>query len=225
MTVYIYFTKLRGLGHEGFSLKTSQTLEPRRLPIQKRAVARTRLIFDTTAKLLEEVGIEDLTTILIAKNMGISVGSLYHYFPNKHAILHGLGAQWLDEMTQALEDLEQLDYQSLSLTEFVEQSIDRILLVYQNQRAVLPLMEAISSIPELRSLDEEHDEMVITKYIAMFKRLGLTGSRSEFSRVAWIYLEMTHAMFLLVMDQKKSDAKKTVNDVKRMSMELLKPLA
>ncbi len=200
-------------------------LQPRRRPIQKRAVERTRQIFDTTAKLLEEVGIDDLTTILIAREMGVSVGSLYHYFPNKHAILHGLGAQWLNEMTLALEDLEAREFCAVDPGDFINQSIDRLKQVYQNQRAILPLMQAISSIPELRDLDEQHDEMVIGKLAGMFKRLGLRGSRKELERLAWMYLEMTHALFLLAMDQSFTTAARTVADIKRMLFELLAPHA
>jgi len=202
-------------------LTQSAQLQPRRQPVQKRARERTRQIFDTTARLLEEVGIDDLTTILIARELGISVGSLYHYFPNKHAILHGLGAQWLDEMTRALEDIEQFDFGNLSVRNFVDVAIDRMLLVYQNQRAILPLTQAFRAIPELRDLDEKHDEMVITRLVSMFRRMSFSGNRATLERTAWVYLEMTHAVFLLAMEQKTKDAKRTIADIKRMAYELL----
>jgi len=52
-------------------------------------------ILATTAELLKTVGLDDLTTILVAKKVGISVGTLYHYFPNKHAILYALSERWV----------------------------------------------------------------------------------------------------------------------------------
>ena len=61
--------------------------ESRAQPVQKRAQERRNLILGITAELLEEVGQDDLTTILVAKRAGVSVGTLYHYFPNKYAIM------------------------------------------------------------------------------------------------------------------------------------------
>ena len=69
-------------------------LKPRTEPVQKRALERREAILRVTALLLEEVGQDDLTTILVAKRANISVGTLYHYFPNKYAILNALGEQW-----------------------------------------------------------------------------------------------------------------------------------
>jgi AcrR family transcriptional regulator len=51
---------------------------PRNQPVQKRAQERRNQILGVTADLLEEVGQDDLTTILVAKRAGVSVGTLYH---------------------------------------------------------------------------------------------------------------------------------------------------
>ena len=85
---------------------------------------KTQQILDATARLLDEVGFDDLTTILIAKDLGISVGALYHYFPNKHSILHALGATWLDEITAALDAVDRLALESMDFTE-LRRSADR----------------------------------------------------------------------------------------------------
>jgi len=49
-------------------------LTPRSTPVQKRAQERREQILTITAQLLEEVGQDDLTTILVAKTVGMSVG-------------------------------------------------------------------------------------------------------------------------------------------------------
>ena len=79
-------------------MSSTRKLTPRSEPIQKRALERRASILQVTALLLEEVGQDDLTTILVAKRAEVSVGTLYHYFPNKYAILHALGEQWLEEI-------------------------------------------------------------------------------------------------------------------------------
>ena len=112
-------------------------LTPRSTPVQKRAQERREQILTITAQLLEEVGQDDLTTILVAKKVGMSVGTLYHYFPNKYAILFALAERWLGEMDIGLRELEDYPIESLSLKKFVEMSTDRMLLTYQNQEGCL----------------------------------------------------------------------------------------
>jgi len=68
---------------------TNQTLliEPRKLPRQARAQATVEAILDATARILELDGLPSLNTNYIAETAGVSVGSLYQYFPTKNAIL------------------------------------------------------------------------------------------------------------------------------------------
>ncbi len=72
-------------------VKKPANIAPRTSPVQGRSKLRSKQIIDVTSELLERVGFDDLNTIVIAKEVGISIGSLYHYFPNKHAILYAMG--------------------------------------------------------------------------------------------------------------------------------------
>ncbi|TGK81474.1 TetR/AcrR family transcriptional regulator [Leptospira noumeaensis] len=63
-------------------------LNPRKVPQQKRSKERYQKIVDTAIELLGEVGYDDLTTDLIAERSGISVGSIYQFFPNKESIIY-----------------------------------------------------------------------------------------------------------------------------------------
>ena len=59
----------------------------RKLPRQRRSQATVDAIFGATARILKSQGLKALNTNSIAEAAGISVGSLYEYFPNKDAIL------------------------------------------------------------------------------------------------------------------------------------------
>ncbi len=196
-------------------------LAPRRQPIQERAKQKTQQILDATARLLDEVGFDDLTTILIAKDLGISVGALYHYFPNKHAILYALGERWLDRMTEALEATERLDIESMSLETFTACQIDLMLDVYKEQKAILPLAQALWAIPELRELDAQHDFVVISHFIRMYRRLGFEQDEEELGRIARLHLEASHALLLTVVDQNSERAAKSLSDLKAICLFML----
>ncbi len=198
-----------------------QPTKARRKPLQARAQRRHDEILDITADLLAKVGVDELTTILIAKSLGISVGSLYHYFPNKIAILYALAQRWLNDLTDALDDIDAALVDRGDLRQFTDQCSDRILEVYRRQRGILHLVQAISIIPELRELDEQHDQLMIRRFTRIFVRLGITADNSELKRIAGIYLELVHALALLIVEQKGARAKRTTGDMKFMASELL----
>ena len=119
-------------------MTVKRNLQPRNKPVQERAQKQINNILSTTAQLLDQVGQDDLTTILVAKHAGISVGTLYHYFPNKYAIMYSLAEQWVIEMQKAIDELEAEDIEKQSIKIFVEFSIQRIMKVYLNQKVYCP---------------------------------------------------------------------------------------
>jgi AcrR family transcriptional regulator len=200
-----------------------RALSPRRAPLQQRSVARAQQILAVSAELLEEVGVDDLTTILIARRMGISVGTLYHYFPNKHAILYAMAEQWLAEVARSLEEVDGWPLAELPLARFVDRLVERQLVVYRAQQGILHLVQAMFSIPELRELDQRHDALVIERMSRVFARCGLHGSPTELGRLARAYLELTHAILLVVVNQAGIRSRRTLADLKRVTLALLQP--
>ena len=196
-------------------------LTPRSTPVQKRAQERREQILTVTAQLLEEVGQDDLTTILVAKTVGISVGTLYHYFPNKYAILFALAERWLGEMDIALRELEDYPLESLSLKKFVEMSTDRMLLTYQNQEGLLPLVQAMFGVPELKDLDSHHDETIIAAMGRMFRRLEVSNDHPELERLGREWLEISHALLLVIVHQEELDGARGLSDLKFLCLCLL----
>ena len=202
-------------------MTNARTLTPRNAPIQKRALERRAKILEVTAELLEEVGQDDLTTILVAKRAEMSVGTLYHYFPNKYAILYALAEQWLGEIDTVLQELEAERLETMSLKKFVDKAVERMLLAYTHQRGLLPLVQAMFGVPELKDLDTAHDERIITSMARMFARLEVAERPAELSRLGRGFLEINHALLLVVVNQSKADSLKTLNDLKYVSLCLL----
>jgi AcrR family transcriptional regulator len=62
----------------------------RKNPKQQRAVVTAEALMQATEKIIVREGFKNATTNRIAEVAGVSVGSLYQYFPNKHAIVKAL---------------------------------------------------------------------------------------------------------------------------------------
>jgi len=74
-----------------------QTIDfKRRTPRQGRARTTIELIFEATARILQRGGEAALNTNAIAEQAGISIGTLYQYFPNKEAIMVAMARRLLE---------------------------------------------------------------------------------------------------------------------------------
>ncbi len=71
---------------------------PRKNPRQQRSQEMVQKILDAASKVLVREGYDRATTNRIAKVAGISVGSLYQYFPNKESLVAALAARHSEAM-------------------------------------------------------------------------------------------------------------------------------
>ena len=70
--------------------------------MQERSAARVQRMLDAAAALLDEVGYDATTTSLIASRAGVSVGSLYQFFPDRRAVLQALAVRSFERFAGVL---------------------------------------------------------------------------------------------------------------------------
>lgn len=75
-------------------------LRPRKTPRQHRSSTTVEAILDAAARVLDRESLAGFNTNRVAEVAGVSVGSLYQYFPNKSALVAAL----IDRHQQALAD-------------------------------------------------------------------------------------------------------------------------
>ncbi|MFG6466647.1 TetR/AcrR family transcriptional regulator [Roseateles sp. BYS87W] len=82
-------------------------LRPRKRPTQLRAVETVACILEAAAQILEAQGRAGFNTNAVAERAGVSIGSLYQYFPGKEALLIALmqreKARFADDAGTALQ--------------------------------------------------------------------------------------------------------------------------
>lgn len=76
--------------------------EPRRKPLQKRSVAMVDAILEASTRVFERLGFARANTNEIAEIAGVSIGSLYQYFPDKVALLTALHERHVATLTDRL---------------------------------------------------------------------------------------------------------------------------
>ncbi len=81
------------------SRNRAESLNPRKRPQQLRSRVTIDTIFEAAIQVLLANGLDRITTIQIAERAGVSVGSLYQYFPNKNALLAAIVKRHVGEVT------------------------------------------------------------------------------------------------------------------------------
>lgn len=91
-----------------------------RAPQQERGQRRVEQILDAAESVFSGLGVDGTSMQMIADRAGSSVGSLYHFFPNKDAIVDALGARYADAIRAANEEAMPLELAHLPAEDLFE---------------------------------------------------------------------------------------------------------
>ncbi len=93
------------------------------MPAQDRSRATVEVILDAAARILVKDGYEAFTTNRVAERAGVSVGSLYQYFPNKEALLGELMRRHVRDLELGMEAIA-ADAEGRPLAEIIRALIE-----------------------------------------------------------------------------------------------------
>jgi len=125
-----------------------KTMPNRSEPQQTRSRDKLDRILAAAAGLLAELPYQEVSTRLIAERAGVSVGSLYRYFPDRDSIAEALLAGWLEDL---MNKFRQFDLPSHAGS-FVEQAIDTYAEVF---RRVPGFRQVFYAAPRSRELERQ----------------------------------------------------------------------
>jgi AcrR family transcriptional regulator len=78
-------------------------MNPRKMPKQERSRVTVEAILQATTHILTEKGYDQTNTNLIAELAGVSIGSLYQYFPNKESLMVAIMEQHSQEIAALVQ--------------------------------------------------------------------------------------------------------------------------
>lgn len=132
-------------------------LKPRKMPRQSRATVTLDAIFEATIQVLVTDGPHRLTTTRVAERAGVSVGTMYQYFPHKQALFYALNERYLDDLAEKVENACQAQHGALMaqmvealVTTYWNAKMERVEVTRALYRSVMeldnePLIEAFAS--------------------------------------------------------------------------------
>jgi AcrR family transcriptional regulator len=133
----------------------------RKLPKQQRSRALVESLIDATAATLAERGLDNTTTNHIAEAAGVSVGSLYQYFPDKEALIEALLERMVKELTNAFNfQLDSQNLGELDLENLARLAIAIGLTTLRANPLYLELMQNWHRLPVMGPLDKLEQYML-----------------------------------------------------------------
>src|SRR5215831_13437892 len=119
-------------------MATASRTSRRRQPKQRRARQTVEAVLDAVVKVLKRDGVDAITTNRIAEVAGVSIGSVYQYFPDKRAIFVALHRRHVDQIDRMVET---------RLVKHAASSLDDLM-----HAMVEGMIEAHATDPELHEL-------------------------------------------------------------------------
>jgi AcrR family transcriptional regulator len=113
----------------------------RRKPVQARAQVTVEAVFDAAIKLLKRAGSASLTTNRIAETAGVSIGSVYQYFPNKRAIYLALHERHIAKVDTVMQR-RLSDSADATLEQLIGSMIDGMIEVHNADPELSTLLQS-----------------------------------------------------------------------------------
>jgi AcrR family transcriptional regulator len=133
-------------------------IKPRKIASQRRSRATVDALLEATARILIKQGFDKASTNRIAEVAGVSVGSLYQYFPSKEALVAAVIERHQQEIMQTVRR----ELQGV-LTDSVDKAIHKLIVVAVKAHRLDPhlhrvLAEQIPRVGKLEKLDRFNRE-------------------------------------------------------------------
>jgi len=127
---------------------------PRKMPKQQRSKETVDVILAATARVLVKEGFDRASTNRIADAAGVSIGSLYQYFPSKEALVAALVERHIETMSERLEaEMIALVHASLAV------AVRRMVTLMLDAHAIEPELHRVlnEQVPRVGRLHRVHE--------------------------------------------------------------------
>jgi len=199
---------------------------PRKSASQKRSKATVETLLDATARVLTREGYDRASTNRIAATAGVSVGSLYQYFPNKEALVAALVARHNREMLQllrdALKEVASLDL-ATAMRELVRAAVDAHLVDSALHRIFAEQVPRMGQLAKIEALQRETFLLVRTYLEARRNEISVRDLDSATSICVTTVEALTHEFVINKPDALDGDRDRFIDEVTRLIVAYLKP--
>lgn len=188
-------------------MKVSERASTRREPKQQRSRQTVEAVLEAVQRVLRRQGAEAITTNRVAEAAGVSIGSLYQYFPDKQALFMALHDRHVDRVRYVIERT-MTDCTLASLPEFTSELVERLANVHSEDAE----LHEIISVAVPRGADGFKSALQATfeQVISTTKQDRYTSEEAE--RMLFVLPQMVEALVHGVAHQKQAISRERAKD-------------
>ncbi len=192
----------------------------RRVPQQARGQQTVQAVLRATGEEIERAGLDHLSTKRIAAAAGLSVGSLYGYFPNKESIIAALLESWLTRVFEAIESVHPRHGGTRDIFAYLSDQTDRALSVYEDQPGLSALFGMVMSIPALHGMVDQHGQRVSESISSALTHYAPRANPADVQSTARTIPMICHQLLATAILDRRVDRPRMMTDMRVCLMAL-----
>ncbi|MDH3641175.1 MAG: TetR/AcrR family transcriptional regulator [Gammaproteobacteria bacterium] len=196
----------------------------RRRPQQRRAEETKEKVLSASVEVLRHKGIDGLSIREVARTAGVSVGTIYEYFPSRHALLFWVAEQRLKERLDVFDGVFSEENFDRPLDSLISEYLDAMKNSDMYSRLDLEIRAAEERDQQLGEYTARYRQQLTDRYIRTWKRYGATAKPAQMRLIASYMHEIDHASMKLQLQNKPAEQQR-VRDITAQLIGLLTNLA
>ena len=195
-----------------------QMASPRRAPSQQRSRERVERMLAAASALITEQGSDAMHMGEVAERAGVSIGSLYQFFPDKRAIVWALAERYTAEsqacISAALKDVEDAEGFKCAFSELV----DIYYQLFLAEPVIRDVWSGTQADKALRALELADSRANADFLVAVLKRVRPDADPVELETTAFLVWQMGEAAVRLAISVDREEGDRLVAAYKRMAL-------
>jgi AcrR family transcriptional regulator len=176
-------------------------LFPRKAPRQSRSALTVAAILDATARILVERGYAATSTNAVAERAGVSVGSLYQYFPNKDALIAALHTRHVEQMKSVIESAL-VRAMGVSLDDGLAELVEGAVEAHRVDADLHRVLEQQFAGLDVAASHDKFDEVMQARIVALLSHHRGVLAVTDLPLAAFMLMHGAHALIHAIVVQR-----------------------
>jgi AcrR family transcriptional regulator len=193
--------------------KTGDSLR-RRVPVQRRSRERVDRMLNAASRLIAERGSEAVTMSDVAERAGVSIGSLYQYFPDKSALIWTLAESFYADGRQCvIDELDRVtDRETFRLA--LHALLDAYYRMFQDGPAIVDIWSGVQADKTLQAMDTRENREIGQLFAETLMRIGPDADRAAIETDAFLLAHLTSSAVRLAISVDRDEGEALLTSFK-----------
>ncbi len=196
---------------------------PRRAPSQRRSRERLERLLAAASRLIEESGSDVMRMSDVAELAGVSIGSLYQYFPDKAAIIRTLAERFNAGGRACVETSLARVRDENDLRAELEEIVDGYYAMFLAEPVMRDIWSGTQADKALQEMDAVEGRVHGNMLLQVLMRLRPTADRTELSTATFLLMHLMEATVRLAISVDRAEGDALIAAFKHIMLNEIQP--